>query len=370
MHIEPIARAVEAFATLPGIGPKTAQRLTFHLLRQPAGDERSRELALDTLGRSIRHLARLVDDLLETTRITSGKVRLNRERLDLARLVRTVAKDRRRMLEEAGRNFTVQTPETPVWIQGDATRLTQVVNNLLDNALKFTDRKGCIQMDLTTDSTRAQAVLTLRDTGIGIEPEMLPHIFETFAQADRSLDRTRGGLGLGLAMVKGLITLHGGEVRAASAGPGQGAEFAVRLPLEQEPAALSSVPEQAQRAESRLKVAVVEDSRDTANSLCMLLEAMGHESRAAYSGPEGLKLIQEWQPDIVLSDIGLPGLNGLDLAQEVRRNPRTSRVCLIGISGYGSEEDRRRASAAGFDHYLVKPADPDDLQKLLARGKA
>jgi CheY-like chemotaxis protein len=197
---------------------------------------------------------------------------------------------------------------------------------------------------------------------------VLPHVFNVFAQADKSLDRSRGGLGLGLSLVKGLVELHGGEVQAASAGPGTGAEFTVRLPLEQEPAALSASPSEPQPSGKHFRILVVEDNKDAANSLSILLEVLGHEVRVAYTGPAGVEVAREWRPDVVLCDIGLPGLDGYGVARELRLNPTTARVRLLALTGYGQEEDRRRSREAGFDHHLVKPADPDELRKLLGAG--
>jgi signal transduction histidine kinase len=204
-----------------------------HLLRAAGRDCRTAEQLLGIMERQTQHIVRLVDDLLDVSRITRGKVRLRPERLDLSRLVRTAAEDRRPCLERAGLTLAVEVPETPLWATGDPARLSQVLNNLLHNAAKFTDPGGSVDVGLTADGARTQAVLTVRDTGVGIEPDVLPRVFETLCQADRSLDRTQGGLGLGLSLVKGLAEMHGGQVGAASGGPGQGAEFWVRLPLEQ-----------------------------------------------------------------------------------------------------------------------------------------
>ena len=323
------------------------------------------EQARDVIVRQTRHLARIVDDLLEVTRLVRGQIRLHRGRLDLARLVRTVAEDHRPRAEAAGLKFVLDAPETPVWVDGDPTRLSQVVANLLDNAVKFRNGGDRVEVTLKADHGNSQAVLSVRDRGVGIEPELLPVLFDVFAQADRSLHRTRGGLGLGLALVKGLVGLHGGEVRAASAGPDRGAEFTILLPLGQEPAALAGQPDAAHPAVRRLRILVVEDNRDAADSLLLLLALMGHEVRVAYTGPDGVRAAVEWAPEVIISDIGLPGLDGYGVASELRRNPATANACLIAVTGYGSEEDRRRALESGFDHHLTKPADPAVLQRLL-----
>jgi CheY-like chemotaxis protein/two-component sensor histidine kinase len=345
-----------------------------HALRQAGPEGRSWGSALDAMERQVRHLGRLLDGLLDSTRLTWGMVLLRRDRLDLARLTRTAAEDRRRWLEQDGLALTVEVPETPVWVAGDAAGLLQVLDNLLDNAAKFTDPGGRVAVGLTADTARGQAVVTVRDSGSGIDPDLLPRLFEPFTQADQGLDRPRGGLGLGLSVVKGLVELHAGQVQAASAGPGCGAEFTARLPLEAELAALAGAPVAPgpageRPAGERLKVVVIEDNRDAADSLQLLLGLLGHEVRVAYSGPEGLQAASEVCPDVVLSDIGLPGLDGYGVAAALRRQPATAQARLIAVTGYGAEEDRRRSREAGFDFHLVKPVEPEELLRLLAGGR-
>jgi signal transduction histidine kinase/DNA-binding response OmpR family regulator len=340
-----------------------------HVARQAGATPQVREQALDAAERQARHLGRLVDDLLDASRLELGKVALRADRLDLARLVREAAEDRRHILERAGLQLVVAGPETPLWVKGDAARLYQVVANLLDNA-KFTDPGGQMEVRVTASPDRRQAVLTVRDTGIGMAPDVLAQLFQPFRQADHSLDRSRGGLGLGLSVVKGLVDLHGGEVSAASEGPGRGAEFTVRLPLEAEPAALSAPSSPARPAGRRRRVLIVEDNRDAADSLRVLLELLGHEVRVAYNGPDGVQAAQEFVPDIVLCDIGLPGLDGYGVARALRLHPTTSRVRLLALTGYGSEEDQRRTRLAGFDVHLTKPADPEELQRHLLTTEA
>ncbi len=336
------------------------------ILHQAGAEAVAREQTVGRMERQVRHLSRLVEDLLDASRIAHGKMSLRLERLDLARLAHTAAEDRRALLEQAGLSLAVETPETPLWVTGDATRLAQALNNLLDNAVKFSDAGGRVTVRVAADAARGQAVLTVADAGEGIEPAMLPRLFQPFAQADRSLDRSRGGLGLGLAVVKGLIELHGGEVQAASMGPGKGAVFEVRLPLEPEPAALSEAPARPLGGGGRSKVLVLEDNKDAADSLRMLLEVLGHEARVAYTGPDGVTAAAAWLPEVVISDIGLPGCDGYEVARRLRRTPGLEQVLLVALTGYGGEEDKRLGRAAGFDHHLVKPADPGDLQRVLA----
>jgi len=315
--------------------------------------------------RQMRHLIRIVDDLLEVSRITQGKVTLRRERLDLARLVRVAVQDGRLAQEQAGLEFCLEIPQTPVWINGDATRLTQVLNNLLDNARKFTPRGGTVTVRLTWDAMSRQACLKVSDTGEGIDPSVLPYLFEPFSQADHSLERSRGGLGLGLALVRGLIRLHGGEAQASSRGPGQGAEFTVLLPLAGEPLALIPRPVTEAPGAGQLQILIVEDNLDAADSMRMFLELAGHKVTVVHTGPEGVRTATVLGPAVVLCDIGLPGLDGYGVARELRQNPATAKTRLIAISGYAGEDDRRRSREAGFDFHLGKPADPDTLLRLL-----
>jgi PAS domain S-box-containing protein len=338
------------------------------LLRGAADSELQR--AGEMIARQVRHLARIVDDLLDVTRLLRGRIHLRRERLDLARAARVTAEDYRRLLAQAGLTLRVDTAQTPVWVLGDATRLHQVLANLLDNSRKFTDPGGTITVSVRAHPEQRRAVLAVRDTGVGIAAEMLPRLFDVFAQADRSLPRSKGGLGLGLAVVRELVELHGGAIEARSEGPGRGAEFTVRLPLEKEPPALAETPRPVPAGQQRLRILVVEDYQDAAESLKMMLTRLGHEVRVAYTGPDGLRVATAWQPEVVLSDIGLPGLSGYELARELRQNPRTAAARLIAITGYGEEEDRRQATAAGFDHVLTKPADPLALRQLLAPSPA
>jgi PAS domain S-box-containing protein len=337
-----------------------------HVLRLPASEPQLRERALDTMERQIRNLTRIVDDLLEVSRLTRGRVDLQVERLDLGRLAREAVEDRRAVFDRAGLAVEVRVPEVPAWVAGDVTRLTQVLDNLLDNAVKFTPPGGRVVVRVGREEPVGRAVLAVRDTGAGIDPELLPRLFDVFSQADRSLDRARGGLGLGLALVKGLVELHGGEVRAASAGRGQGAEFSVLVPACPEPAAVTRLPAAPPRARKRLRILVVEDNRDSAETLRMLLEMFGHEVSVAFSGPDGVKEAKRLHPEVVLCDIGLPGLDGYGVAGELRRDPETAGARVIAVTGYGAEEDRRRSQEAGFDMHLTKPLDPETLKEVLS----
>src|SRR5262249_30291549 len=275
---------------------------------------------------------------------------------------RVTAEDCRAGLEGNELRLTLAVPQAPVWVHGDATRLAQVLTNLLTNAAKFTNPGGQVTVGVEADPGRGWATVTVRDTGVGIEPAMLPHVFETSAQDENCLDRNQEGMGLGLALVKGLVGLHGGEVRAASAGPGQGAEFTFWLPLAATPAPAGAGAERPAPVGEALRILVVEDHRDAAETLRMLLELLGHEVAVAHNGPAGVEAARRFRPDVVLSDLGLPGLDGFAVARALRDDPDTAALRLIALSGYGTEEDRRRCLEAGFDLHLTKPIDLEQLQ--------
>jgi len=320
-----------------------------------------------TISRQTRHLGSLVDDLLDVSRIVQGRIELRREPVDLALLVREAAKDYQGGVQAAGLSFALDAPDEPLCVLGDRTRLLQVVGNLLQNAAKFTDAPGEVRLCLSEDPD-GSATLAVRDTGIGIPADLLPYLFEPFMQADRTLDRSRGGLGLGLALVKGLAEQHGGSVTVQSAGVGRGAEFVVRLPLYTGAAATVHPTAAPAPASGPLRVLVVEDIRDAAETLRDLLELFGHTVELAFSGPAGVEAAQRFRPDVVLCDIGLPGLDGYGVAAALRSDPKTASMRLIAVSGYGSDEDLRRSHEVGFDHHLVKPVDPTALERLLTAG--
>jgi PAS domain S-box-containing protein len=346
--------------------PLAPLRNSVHLLRMRGGDEAMVAHVRDMMDRQVTHMGRLIDDLLDVSRITRGLVSLNKERVDLAQLARHTVEDHRGLFEASGVTLTARVPEIPVWVHGDRTRLTQVVDNLLENGRKFTEKEDEIEIEVCADHSARQAMLRVRDTGIGVDPEMLPKLFEVFSQADRSLDRSRGGLGLGLALVKRLVQLHDGTVEARSDGLGAGAEFTVSLPLELEPKALSQRTPGAPREKKRIRVLVVEDNHDSAESLRMLLATHGYEVTIAYSGTEGVAAAQRARPDVVVCDIGLPGMDGYAVAKAIRRDPATAGTRLIAVTGYGQDDDQARAMESGFDTHLVKPADPERLLSLLS----
>jgi PAS domain S-box-containing protein len=320
--------------------------------------------SLSMIERQLGHMVRLVDDLLDVSRISRGKVEIRKDRFDLSAMAAEVVEDFRGEIGRHGLSLETVFPKESIWVDGDRVRLAEVLTNLVQNAIKFTDSGGTIRVTLARDGDRA--LLSVRDSGIGIDPAMLPRIFEPFSQADRSIARTRGGLGLGLALVRGLVTAHGGEARAASDGIGRGTEVSVLLPT-----AERRVPEAREKGEARKpapprRVVVVEDNVPVADGMRFLLEHLSHEVRVAADGVAGLAAIRAFRPDVVLCDIGLPGeMDGYALAREVRADPAISATCLIAITGYGQSADRERAQQAGFDLHLTKPVQPTRLEELL-----
>jgi PAS domain S-box-containing protein len=340
---------------------------SLYILDSSGAGEEQRAKARRMIERQVRHLTRLVDDLLDISRISRGKILLRRERLDLVESVRTTVEDQRPALEAGGLALDLDLPDEPVWVNGDATRLSQIVGNVLHNAGKFTDPGGLVAVSVQREPERGTAAVAVRDTGIGMEPELLARLFEPFSQADRGMDRSRGGLGLGLALVKALAELHGGSVAASSPGPGQGSEVTVRLPLEAvaEEVAVTQEPRHNGDERSR-RCLIIEDHADAAESLALLLRLAGHEAEVAADADEGLERAQQFRPEVVLCDIGLPGtMDGYGVARAFRADPELRSTCLIALTGYGQEEDRRRALEAGFDAHLTKPADLDALKRLL-----
>jgi signal transduction histidine kinase/ActR/RegA family two-component response regulator/PAS domain-containing protein len=320
----------------------------------------------DTIERQVVQMARMLDDLLDVSRISSGRMQLRKERCDLAKMVRDTAEDYRNSFDLNGVRFALHVTDLPACVVGDRTRLVQAFDNLISNAAKFTDRGGSVTVTLELQGD-ATAVVSVRDTGMGIEPEVLTWLFEPFTQADRSVERSRGGLGLGLALVKGIVELHGGNVTASSDGPDRGSEFIIRLPLEQAQTspAIGVVPTQKPRP---CRILLIEDNPTAARSGRMILEYMGHAVEVAHTGPEGLMAARSFRPEVVLCDIGLPGLDGYEVAKTLRQQVGLDTMYLVGISGYA--QDERRARESGFNAYLTKPVNFDDLERMLAQLKA
>lgn len=365
----------------------------------PAREAESVRRAAAVIERQLRHQARLLDDLLDLSRIGQGKIELHCSPLDLVRLVRDTVEDRRGVLESAGLALTLDLPERPLWVNADSTRLTQVVGNLLTNAGKFTSPGGRVTVSLSAhtpatihgdaqdlqDSPQQEqfpypvhpvypcefqlepsyAILTVADTGIGIDAEMLPRVFEPFAQADHIPTCSQKGLGLGLALVRGLVERHGGQVHAASDGPGRGARFTITLPTVEAPAPTQLIRPTAPVLGGPLRILIVEDHPDAAETLRELLEFVGCTVEVAQTGLEGIEKASQFRPELLLCDLALPGLDGFAVAAALRTLPETAHIRMIALTGHGLEEDQRRAREAGFDLHLTKPIDFDELWRLL-----
>jgi CheY-like chemotaxis protein/two-component sensor histidine kinase len=325
---------------------------------------------MTTMERQVGQLAHLVDDLLEVSRVITGRIQLQLECLDLRSIAQQAVDAVRSLIERRKHELSVSLSAEPVWVQGDPTRLEQVVVNLLNNAAKYSDEGGHMWLTVQQGDSEVEAVLRVRDTGVGIAPELLPRIFDLFTQADRTLARSEGGLGIGLSLVQKLVELHSGKVSAHSAGLGQGSEFIVRLPalsIAGQPIAPAPI-ERVELSAQTARVLVVDDNVDVADMIVVLLQLFGHEAKAAYYGQSALQTATEYKPDVVLLDIGLPDMNGYEVARQLRRQPQTKDIRLIAMTGYGQDSDRQRSQEAGCDLHLVKPVDPQKLRDLLARG--
>jgi PAS domain S-box-containing protein len=335
------------------------------LLERQGRDNPAIQQTVAMIDRQMGRIVRLVDDLLDVARITKGKIQLRRRREQLGVLVAQAVEGVRPLIESRQHGLAVSLPPEAIWLDADPTRIEQILANLLNNAAKYTEPGG--QISLTVEQEGSVAVIQVKDTGIGVRADMLNRIFDLFVQTDRTLDRAQGGLGIGLTLVRKLVEMHGGSVEARSEGIGKGSEFVVHLPVVPEVKQLEpeALPEVRRRDVPHLRVLVVDDNVDTAESLAMLLKLYGHEVWPAHTGPKALEAAQAEQPDVILLDIGLPGMDGYEVARRLREQKGLEGATLIAMTGYGEEADRRRSAEAGFDHHLVKPVDPASLQALL-----
>ncbi len=354
--------------------PLAPIRNAVHILHLEAAPSPEVQWALAIIDRQISQMTRLIDDLLDIARITGDKLELRKQQVGVEEVFRAAIETSRPLIDGFGHELIVTLPGQPIYFEGDLTRLAQVVANLLNNAAKYTECGGRIW--LTGERQGDDAVITVRDNGIGIPAKMLPCIFEMFTQVDRSLERSPingapGGLGIGLTLVRRLVRMHGGTIRARSDGPGKGSEFVVRLPmlveLGQTQLDSSRVDREDKQtpAATSLRILVVDDNHDSAASLDMLLRLTGNEVHVAHDGLEAVGMAHEFRPNLVLLDIGLPQMNGYDVARRIRQQPWGNDVALIALTGWGEEVDRNRSKEAGFDHHLVKPVDPAALLALL-----
>jgi signal transduction histidine kinase/ActR/RegA family two-component response regulator len=345
--------------------PLAPMRTALEIMRVAPTNEAARGEAQRVLDRQLRQMTRLIDDLLDLSRVSHGKLQLKREAVTLAAVVDNAVEITRSTIQSLGHTLDVELPADPVYIDGDATRLAQVFSNLLHNAAKYTEPGG--RVSLTARRAGERVLVGVRDTGIGIAPENLERVFEMFTQVGRSLEQSRGGLGVGLALSQWLVELHGGSITARSEGVGRGSEFIVALPMAQQPLSASGPAGTSETdATNRRRVLVVDDNRDFADSLGAVLTMAGHETRVMYDGAQAVAVARTWEPEVVLLDIGLPLMNGYEAARRIREALVGKSLLLVAITGWGQDEDRRRSSAAGFDYHFVKPVDPAMLVRLIA----
>jgi PAS domain S-box-containing protein len=348
--------------------PLAPLRNGLEVMKLAKGDADATEQVRTMMERQLSQMVHLVDDLLDLSRISRGKIELRKERVELAKVVQHAVETSRPLIEAGGHHLTISMPPGPIYVDADVTRLAQVFSNLLNNAAKYTERGGQIHLNILRQGQKA--VVSVRDNGLGIPPAMLPHVFEMFTQVDRNLERSQGGLGIGLSIVKRLVEMHGGDVEVKSDGHGRGSEFTVRLPI-----VLTIVPPgdgdgELNLPSNRRRILVVDDNKDSAMSLALMLKLLGNEAKTAHDGLQALDVAETFRPELILLDIGMPRLNGYDTAKRIRELPWGSEVVLVALTGWGQDEDRRRSKEAGFDAHMTKPIEPAALAKLLTNLNA
>ena len=364
-------RKNEFLATLAHelLNPLAPIRNGLQLIRLAGGEAATIDKARTMMERQLTQLVRLVDDLMDISRISRGKITFQKERVELAAVVNSAVESSRPLIGQQGHELTVMQPKQSVMIDADPARLAQVFLNLLNNAAKYSNRGGHIW--LTAERQGSDVVVSVRDTGIGIAADQLPRIFDMYWQVERPLEKSQGGLGIGLTLVKRLVEMHGGTVEAQSEGPGKGSEFVVRLPVVIEAAMPQAVGEKGEPAvpKSSLRILIVDDNRDGADSLALMLRILGNDTRTAYDGQEGVRISYEFRPAVVLLDIGLPKMNGYEACHCIREQPWGKDIVLVAVTGWGQENDRRRSQEAGFNFHIVKPVDLQALENMLASLK-
>jgi two-component system CheB/CheR fusion protein len=350
--------------------PLAPMRNALEILKRTEKSSTVNENALTTMGRQLSHMVRLVDDLLDLSRINSDKLELQRQPVALSLIISQAVETVRPMIAEAGHELAIDLPQELMELNADTVRLSQAFANLLNNACKYTNPGGHIS--LTATRGNGQVVVAIRDDGVGIPADLSPKIFDMFTQANRGLERQHGGLGIGLALVKRLVEMHEGEVTAGANPVGPGSEFRVTLPLVAAQNAVDAptyASTTSSAANPSLRILAVDDNKDSADSLSLLLQLLGNDVRSAYDGEQALEMAKELRPDVVLLDLGLPKLNGYQVAKQIRLEPWGHKAILIAITGWGQAEDKELSREAGFDHHLVKPVDPDALLKLVHKHK-
>jgi len=350
--------------------PLAPIRTAVEVIRRVAPPDPTLTMAREAVDRQVGHLVRLVEELLDVSRISEGRISLKKEQIELARVITHSIETARPLIESRGQQLAVRMPRSPVWVFGDGVRLAQVVANLLNNSAKYTPEGG--RIEISASAHEGEAMIEVRDDGEGIDAQLLPRVFDLFVQGQRSLDRSQGGLGLGLTLVKRLVELHDGRAVAESAGPGRGSTFRIYLPcltaVENRVEKISSIARTRPAVAGR-RVLVVDDNADAAETVAAYLRLEGHETKVVTEGAEVLGSARVFEPQVVVLDIGLPGLDGYQIARQLRSHPETSEALLVAVTGYGRDEDRARAADAGFDCHFVKPADPVEIQAAIERGR-
>jgi CheY-like chemotaxis protein len=322
----------------------------------------------EMMERQVTQLVKLIDDLLDVSRIATGKIVLQHKTVDLRAVIESAVEISDPLVEHAEHELTVDLPSDPVWVVGDAFRLAQVVSNLINNAAKYTPAAGAIQVELQVEG--GSAVLRVVDNGVGIPAEQIGSVFEMFAQVDRTLDRAQGGLGIGLSLARHLVELHGGTIAATSDGANRGSTFSLRLPTSRAPADGADAAPAAVPSAHPLRVLIVDDNVDAADALAQNLALLGHRTRTVYAGSDAVAVAAEFEPQIVFCDLGMPAIDGLEVARRLRQDGRHTSTLLVALTGWGSEEDRHRTKAAGFDAHVVKPVTEETVNALFAAYEA
>lgn len=344
--------------------PLAPIRYALEIMRKAPGEAASDEIRA-MMERQVTHLVRLIDDLLDVSRLSRGKIDLRREHVTLQTVLQAAIEASQPVIKSGRHALTLDIPEEPLWLDADLTRISQVLSNLLNNAAKYTPENG--RIDLVVRSEDGDVVIAITDNGLGIPREMLPRIFDLFTQVENGASRSRGGLGIGLALARQLVDIHNGSLSAESAGPGQGSTFTVRLPLVQEAVSAEAAPNEAPAAGSSLKVLVVDDNISAAQTTARMLSLMNHEPSIAYDGLKAIETARAVQPDVIMLDLGMPGMTGYEVCRELRKDPAFAKTLIIAQTGWGQESDREKTRDAGFSYHMTKPINFSELSGLLAK---